>query len=141
MKSERPWLGEAKAVAGEIVSDVDFTATDRTSQSPICPPAPRRPEATEPPQEVAALPEALAKLDAILTRLAIVLGRQADERPRIEPMALRIEEVADSLGLSRRAVERERAAGRFPKPDVTVGKMPLWRPETVRGWLEKGGGR
>ena len=40
--------------------------------------------------------------------------------------------------MSRRAIERERAAGRFPRPDLTIGKMPLWRLETVRAWLERG---
>jgi predicted DNA-binding transcriptional regulator AlpA len=54
-------------------------------------------------------------------------------------MALRLNEVARALGVSRRAVERERSAGRFPKPDLTIGRMPLWRVETVRAWIEGGG--
>jgi predicted DNA-binding transcriptional regulator AlpA len=54
-------------------------------------------------------------------------------------LALRLPEVAKSLGISRRALERERAAGRFPRPDLTIGRMPLWRPETVRRWVEGGG--
>ena len=57
----------------------------------------------------------------------------------VERLALRLDEVAEALGISRRAVERERSAGRFPKPDIIVGRMPLWRPETIRGWI--GGGR
>ena len=28
-------------------------------------------------------------------------------------------------GVSRRVIERERFAGRFPKPDLTIGRMPL----------------
>jgi len=49
--------------------------------------------------------------------------------------------VAASLGVSRRAIERERAAGRFPAPDVQIGKMPLWRRETLVGWIAQGGAR
>jgi predicted DNA-binding transcriptional regulator AlpA len=58
----------------------------------------------------------------------------------VERLALRLEEVAAALGVSRRALERERAAGRFPKPDLILGRrMPLWRPETIRRWAEEGG--
>jgi predicted DNA-binding transcriptional regulator AlpA len=59
----------------------------------------------------------------------------------LERLALRLDELAAALGVSRRAVERERSAGRFPRPDLTIGRMPLWRPETIRRWLEEGGGR
>src|SRR5689334_22733593 len=105
------------------------------------------PEAAGRPSESARVPEgtitlarALSELAAILPGLRQALERQADNRPRIEPLAYRLDELADALGVSRRAIERERAAGRFPKPDLVIGKMPLWRPETVRGWLDKGGG-
>jgi predicted DNA-binding transcriptional regulator AlpA len=54
-------------------------------------------------------------------------------------LALRLDEVAYALGVSRRAIERERSAGRFPKPDLTIGRMPLWRPETIRAWVGGGG--
>jgi predicted DNA-binding transcriptional regulator AlpA len=50
-------------------------------------------------------------------------------------LAWRLEQIAKALGISRRALERERAAGRFPKPDKVIGRMPLWRPETVKAWL------
>jgi hypothetical protein len=42
-------------------------------------------------------------------------------------------------GVSRRTIERERSAGRFPLPDLHIGKAPLWRPETIRRWVEGGG--
>lgn len=58
----------------------------------------------------------------------------------VERLTLRINEVAEALGVSRSAIERERRAGRFPRPDLTVGRMPLWRPETIRAWIENGGG-
>jgi predicted DNA-binding transcriptional regulator AlpA len=54
-------------------------------------------------------------------------------------LALRLAEVAESLGISRRTLERERSAGRFPPPDLHIGKAPLWKPETIRDWLDKGG--
>ena len=59
--------------------------------------------------------------------------------PPATRLALRLDEVARALGVSRRAIERERSAGRFPKPDLTIGRMPLWRPETIRAWIEGGG--
>ncbi|MDE2505861.1 MAG: hypothetical protein KGM43_01500 [Planctomycetota bacterium] len=54
-------------------------------------------------------------------------------------LTLRLDDVAKALGVSRRAIERERAAGRFPKPDRQVGRMPLWRVETINRWLSEGG--
>lgn len=124
MKHERPQPEAGGAVDGPCHDHP--TATSRTPQ------ADHRPETAE-------LPEAISALVAILPRLAAALERQADNRPRIEPLAYRIDELADALGVSRRAIERERAAGRFPKPDLTIGKMPLWRRETVRSFLERGG--
>jgi predicted DNA-binding transcriptional regulator AlpA len=74
----------------------------------------------------------------------------ADLPPGVSPVAtpldalasrltLRLDEVAAALGVSRRAIERERSSGRFPKPDLVMGRMPLWRPDTIRDWLERGG--
>jgi predicted DNA-binding transcriptional regulator AlpA len=51
----------------------------------------------------------------------------------------RLDAIAKALGVSRRTLERERSAGRFPPPDLSIGKMPLWRPETIRRWVERGG--
>ena len=64
-----------------------------------------------------------------------------DTDPLAGRLALRLDELAAALGVSRRAIERERSAGRFPRPDRVVGRMPLWRPETVVGWLEGGARR
>ena len=54
-------------------------------------------------------------------------------------LTLRLAELAHALGISRRTLERERSAGRFPAPDLAIGKAPLWRPETIRAWIEAGG--
>lgn len=62
-------------------------------------------------------------------------------RPAVDRLAYRLDEVATALGVSRRAIERERAAGRFPRPDLSIGRMPLWRVETVRDYLARGGDR
>lgn len=48
---------------------------------------------------------------------------------------LRLAQVAATLGISRRTFERERSAGRFPAPDIKIGKTPLWRPGTVQSWI------
>ena len=111
-------------------------------QQPASESAGRPLEAARPPEGVTTPVAVLCELIAILLGLRQALeSRQSDKRPRIEPMALRLGEVARALGVARRVIERERSAGRFPKPDLTVGKMPLWRPETIRAWLDNGGGR
>ena len=56
----------------------------------------------------------------------------------IEPM-LSIDDLAAILSCSRRLVERMRSAGRLPKPDIKIGKMPRWKPETIRRWIAEGG--
>lgn len=68
-----------------------------------------------------------------LPRGAVPLG---EHLPRL---AYRLNEVAAVLGISRRTIERERSAGRFPKPDLVIGKTPLWRLATIDAWLERGG--
>jgi hypothetical protein len=59
----------------------------------------------------------------------------------LERLAYRIDELAVALGVSRRLIEREKAAGRLPKPDMQIGRIPLWRPETIRRWIEGGSHR
>ena len=54
-------------------------------------------------------------------------------------LAWRLADIALALGISRRALERERSAGRFPRPDRLVGRMPLWKPDTIREWIGGGG--
>jgi hypothetical protein len=86
------------------------------------------------------LTTALSELVAILPKLAEALERQAKPAPPAVPLdgrlTLRLDELAQVLGVSRRVLERERAAGRLPKPDLTIGRrMPLYRIETIRDWL------
>jgi predicted DNA-binding transcriptional regulator AlpA len=52
-----------------------------------------------------------------------------------------LDDLTALTGLSRRTLERERSAGRLPKPDLKVGKRVLWTPATIRRWLAEGGAR
>jgi len=64
--------------------------------------------------------------------------------PPIESL-LSMGDLCRILKVSRSKLERLRAAGRVPPPDVdlrTVSKpIPRWRPDTIRRWLEGGGRR
>jgi predicted DNA-binding transcriptional regulator AlpA len=68
-----------------------------------------------------------------------VEGGVFHSNPTTTRLALRADEVAASLGISKRTLQRELAARRFPKPDQHIGRMPIWRIETVKAWLERGG--
>ncbi|MGO9600991.1 MAG: hypothetical protein ACLP7Q_23665 [Isosphaeraceae bacterium] len=56
----------------------------------------------------------------------------------IEPM-LSLDDLAALLKCSRRWLERERTAGRVPRPDFMAGRCPRWKPETIRRWIGEGG--
>ncbi|MGO8903934.1 MAG: helix-turn-helix transcriptional regulator [Isosphaeraceae bacterium] len=56
----------------------------------------------------------------------------------IEPL-LHIDDLAALLSCSRRCVERMRAAGKLPRPDIHVGKCPRCKPAAIRTWIDRGG--
>ena len=93
---------------------------------------PTAPQTAEPgPVEPAGpVPESLT---AILRRLADALDRQAAP-PRL---AYRLSELAAALGVSKRLLEQARAAGRLPKADLRIGRVSLWKVETIRDWLSQ----
>jgi predicted DNA-binding transcriptional regulator AlpA len=94
--------------------------------------------------ETAVLPEVATLADTLRELVAILSGLKAaiERKPPLERLALRIDEVAAALGMSRRAIERERSAGRFAPPDLHIGKkVPIWRVETIRNYLDSGNGR
>lgn len=64
------------------------------------------------------------------TRLAEALA----PAPALEPL-LGVNDVADLLSIGRRTVERMRSAGKLPRPDLHVGRLPRWQTATIRGWL------
>jgi predicted DNA-binding transcriptional regulator AlpA len=63
----------------------------------------------------------------------------ATSGPHVVRLAYRLDEVAAALGVSRRLIERERCAGRFPPPDLTIGRVVLWRPSSLERWMAAGG--
>ena len=56
--------------------------------------------------------------------------------PEAPAPLLRARAVAHSLGVSGRTLERLLAAGRFPPPDLRLGRITLRRPATVRAWID-----
>ena len=61
--------------------------------------------------------------------------------PPAARMVLRLDDLVELLGVSRRTIERERSAGRFPRPDLSIGKAPLWKPATIQAWVDAGGSK
>jgi hypothetical protein len=43
-------------------------------------------------------------------------------------------QVAELLGLSIEAIKQHRRRKTMPEPDVTYGRTPLWRVETIKAW-------
>lgn len=50
---------------------------------------------------------------------------------------LSVTSVSKSLSVSRRTVDRWRAKGFFPPPDLRLGPRNLWARETIRVWLDR----
>ena len=56
------------------------------------------------------------------------------------PRLLTVTDLTRILQRSRRELERMRAAGRFPPPDLKLGpRSPRWRAETVERWIADAG--
>jgi predicted DNA-binding transcriptional regulator AlpA len=66
--------------------------------------------------------------------MSIAQAQQQAALP-VEPL-LSQDDFARVLNIGRRTFARLRSAGKIPAPDLIVGVMPRWRPETVRTWLE-----
>jgi predicted DNA-binding transcriptional regulator AlpA len=63
---------------------------------------------------------------------------EGEGRGREGPLLWGKQAIATALDISQRTLEREIAAGRFPRPDRRVGRLPRWKPETVRRWIDGG---
>jgi len=86
------------------------------------------------------------------TEAALDAGKLHDRRnstvparpapPQIQPL-LAMADLCQILRISRSKLERLRAAGKIPPPDLdlrTVSKpIPRWRRETIDRWIERGG--
>jgi hypothetical protein len=49
-----------------------------------------------------------------------------------------LDDISALTGLSRRWLEGAIASGRMRQPDIRCGRRCLWRPETIREWIEGG---
>lgn len=79
----------------------------------------------------------MATMQADPRREAAAPTKRLQTATAIEPL-LRIQDLGRVLSCSRREVERMRAAGRLPKPDLIVGRRsPRWRPRTIEKWLDE----
>ena len=66
-------------------------------------------------------------------------GRLPEAVPIRERLAWDLADIAGLLGVSKRLLERERAAGKMPPPDIRIGRRVLWRTGTIdAGWIRKG---
>jgi predicted DNA-binding transcriptional regulator AlpA len=68
------------------------------------------------------------------TPLVVPLAAVA-ERLGIEPL-LSLEDLCRILGCSRRKVETMKSSGRLPVPDLHIGRLPRWKPASIRAWLD-----
>jgi predicted DNA-binding transcriptional regulator AlpA len=48
-----------------------------------------------------------------------------------------LDDIEALTGLSRRTLERLRSSGKFPRPDLVVGRRVLWRPSSIQEWIDK----
>ena len=56
----------------------------------------------------------------------------------IERLTYRIDDIGPAIGVSRRTVEGLRSSGRLPRPDIKIGRMPIWLRDTIHAWLAQG---
>ena len=46
-------------------------------------------------------------------------------------------DVAELLGLNVETIKYHRATGGMPDPDYVIDQKPLWRRETIDGWIAR----
>ena len=57
----------------------------------------------------------------------------------IKPL-IRISDLERWLACDRRTIERMRASGKLPKPDLLIARhSPRWRVSTIQAWIDRGG--
>jgi len=54
-------------------------------------------------------------------------------------LLLSIDDVAVTLGISRRTLFRLRSSGQFPEPDAKIGRRDRWKTATIQRWIDNGG--
>jgi predicted DNA-binding transcriptional regulator AlpA len=66
-------------------------------------------------------------------------GRQPEAPgPAVERLLWGWPQVLGATGIPRRTLEREIAAGRFPRPVRRVGRRPFFKPADIIHWSEGG---
>lgn len=62
-----------------------------------------------------------------------------NREPRVEPAErlLGLDDLAEIMGLSRRTVERMRAAGELPRPMIVGKRTARWKRSTIDAWVER----
>ena len=45
-------------------------------------------------------------------------------------------EIAESIGLSIRTIDRMISTGEFPKHDKIIRGRKAWKPQTIQNWIE-----
>ena len=53
------------------------------------------------------------------------------------PRVVTLDSIAEALHVSRRTIERMKSAGKLPRPDLRVGRLPRWRALTIAAWIDQ----
>jgi hypothetical protein len=153
---QAPFAPRPRAPDPSPLPPVEYVSPAALGAAPVSPVGPGgvpdRPAATAPPEpseRTAARPAPTTKrrtARAPRRRTAAKAPGTAPDGPRGDALGgritYRLDELAEAFGISRRTLERERSAGRFPKPDLIVSRrIPLWTPATITAWVAAGGGR
>jgi predicted DNA-binding transcriptional regulator AlpA len=60
-------------------------------------------------------------------------------RKNVKPETYRRKAIASVLSICVRTLDRMISSGNFPKPDIKIGKHPIWKRATVERWMDSGG--
>jgi predicted DNA-binding transcriptional regulator AlpA len=65
--------------------------------------------------------------------------KRPDQQPAATPLGqdrlLRPAQIAPILGISLSTFERMLASGKFPPPEIRIGRATSWRASTVQNWI------
>jgi predicted DNA-binding transcriptional regulator AlpA len=56
----------------------------------------------------------------------------------IEPLLTK-GDLEDILRIDKRTIDRMRSAGKLPKPDLFICRLPRWKSSTIQSWIDGGG--
>ncbi len=63
---------------------------------------------------------------------------KSDNHPAfVSTQMLSPSDIAALLRISRRTLQTWRAAGKLPPPDLHIGKVIRWKPESIESWLSE----